>query len=277
MNQPHSQKIDRKGMAVFLALSFGLAWPIITLGDFLWDSATAAYAIHGTAMLAPGLACLVVQRWVTKSGFRGIGLQRVSWRAYVVVILGCFLLWGIPRLIDLSLAGHLRAFSTKRLLFTMVYFFTGLIPAFGEELGWRGYLLPSLLPIGRRKALLLHGAIWGAWHWPILFASLLRGDIDAVQCIMGMILMLPASAALGLVVGWLWLRFGSVLLVTVWHFSWDYSRDFLNVWFEPGHYAGLLSMIPYVVVCGCALLVLFSRSFPYSSPRSVSSSSSRPR
>jgi membrane protease YdiL (CAAX protease family) len=153
----------------------------------------------------------------------------------------------------------LWAFSSKRLIFTAVLLFTGLIPAFGEELGWRGYLLPSLLPIGRRKALLLHGAIWGAWHWPLLFASLLRGDIGAVQCILGMILMLPVSAALGLVVGWLWLRFGSILLVTVWHFSYDFSRDLLAIWFEPGGYADLLNTFPIVVTCAGAVLVLLSR------------------
>ncbi len=255
MAQHQSPKIERKGIGVFLAVSFGLAWPTITFGDYLWDSATAAYAIHGTAMLAPGLACLVVKRWVTKGGWRDVGIQPVSWRAYALIILGCLLLWGVPRLMDLSLAGHLRAFSTKRLLFTGVLLSTGLIPAFGEELGWRGYLLPSLLALGHRKALLHHGAIWGAWHWPLLFASWLRGDIDAPQCVLGMGTMLAASAALGLIVGWLWLRFGSILLVTVWHFSYDFFRDILNLWFEPGGYSGLFNLIPGIAVCGCALLV----------------------
>ena len=39
---------------------------------------------------------------------------------------------------------------------------------FGEEFGWRGYLLPKLLGLGARKALLISGIIWGVWHWPII-------------------------------------------------------------------------------------------------------------
>lgn len=40
---------------------------------------------------------------------------------------------------------------------------------FGEEFGWRAYLLPKLLPLGTRKAVLLVGVIWAVWHWPFLF------------------------------------------------------------------------------------------------------------
>src|SRR5690606_13655645 len=36
-----------------------------------------------------------------------------------------------------------------------------MIPAFGEELGWRGWLLPSLMPLGTWPALLISGAVWG--------------------------------------------------------------------------------------------------------------------
>jgi membrane protease YdiL (CAAX protease family) len=31
---------------------------------------------------------------------------------------------------------------------------------FGEEFGWRGYLLPKLMPLGRWKAYVLVGIIW---------------------------------------------------------------------------------------------------------------------
>ena len=44
--------------------------------------------------------------------------------------------------------------------------------AFGEEYGWRGYLLPKLLPLGEVKAAVLVGAIWATWHLPILIAGL---------------------------------------------------------------------------------------------------------
>jgi uncharacterized protein len=43
----------------------------------------------------------------------------------------------------------------------------------GEELGWRGYLLPRLLGVGRRQALVLVGLIWAAWHVSLIFLTTL--------------------------------------------------------------------------------------------------------
>jgi hypothetical protein len=40
--------------------------------------------------------------------------------------------------------------------------------AVGEEFGWRGYLLPKLLPLGARRAVLGVGVVWGVWHWPVI-------------------------------------------------------------------------------------------------------------
>lgn len=47
--------------------------------------------------------------------------------------------------------------------------FVNIINCFGEEWGWRGYLLPKLLK--RFKvvpAVLLNGLIWGLWHLPLI-------------------------------------------------------------------------------------------------------------
>lgn len=46
------------------------------------------------------------------------------------------------------------------------------ILAFGEEIGWRGFLLRELRALGFWKASLLIGLIWGPWHAPLtLFAG----------------------------------------------------------------------------------------------------------
>lgn len=44
--------------------------------------------------------------------------------------------------------------------------------AFGEEIGWRGWLLPALRPLGTWPALLLSGVIWGAVARATYFARL---------------------------------------------------------------------------------------------------------
>jgi uncharacterized protein len=40
--------------------------------------------------------------------------------------------------------------------------------AFGEELGWRGYLHNHLIHLGFWKTSLITGMIWGIWHAPII-------------------------------------------------------------------------------------------------------------
>ncbi|MFB6168565.1 MAG: CPBP family intramembrane glutamic endopeptidase [Haloferacaceae archaeon] len=43
--------------------------------------------------------------------------------------------------------------------------------AFGEEFGWRGYLLWELAPLGFWRASVLIGAVWGLWHAPVIVAG----------------------------------------------------------------------------------------------------------
>jgi len=47
--------------------------------------------------------------------------------------------------------------------------FINMIPAFGEELGWRGMLYPTLAEhMSMRSAALVTGIIWGLWHAPAI-------------------------------------------------------------------------------------------------------------
>lgn len=47
--------------------------------------------------------------------------------------------------------------------------FLGLIISFGEEYGWRGFLQTELVQLGRVRGIFLLGAIWGIWHWPVIW------------------------------------------------------------------------------------------------------------
>ena len=47
--------------------------------------------------------------------------------------------------------------------------FINMIPAFGEELGWRGMLYPTLAELmSERSSALATGIIWGLWHAPAI-------------------------------------------------------------------------------------------------------------
>ena len=66
------------------------------------------------------------------------------------------------------------AFRTYTLHFTASSLILGLIwpffSAFGEEIGWRGYVLPKFLSkYSVLKAALLLGVIWATWHLPMYY------------------------------------------------------------------------------------------------------------
>lgn len=58
----------------------------------------------------------------------------------------------------------------KDIMPTMVLgVFIGLITGLGEELGWRGFMLPALSErIGLKKTLLINSLFWAFWHLPLL-------------------------------------------------------------------------------------------------------------
>jgi membrane protease YdiL (CAAX protease family) len=82
-----------------------------------------------------------------------------------------------------------------------------LVPALGEELGWRGWLLPRLLPLGTVPALLVSGVIWGLWHAPLILLGYNYPDAPGWLGLSAMVVM---CILVGAVFGWLRLRSGSV-------------------------------------------------------------------
>ncbi len=70
------------------------------------------------------------------------------------------------------------------------------IAAFGEEIGWRGYLLDVLgQSVGFWRATLLIGVVWGLWH---ASAILLLGYNNPCKCIEGVAAFTLFTAALGI-------------------------------------------------------------------------------
>jgi membrane protease YdiL (CAAX protease family) len=89
----------------------------------------------------------------------------------------------------------------------------GLVIAFGEEYGWRGYLQSELFKMGRVKGVLLLGVIWGAWHWPII----LMGYNYPGHPLLGVLLMTLWTTGLAVVLGFAVLKTGSVILAAFLH------------------------------------------------------------
>jgi membrane protease YdiL (CAAX protease family) len=53
----------------------------------------------------------------------------------------------------------------------------GLIGAFGEELGWRGFLLPKMVGARILHPYFVSGLVWAGWHLPLIaFGDLYSTD-----------------------------------------------------------------------------------------------------
>jgi membrane protease YdiL (CAAX protease family) len=89
--------------------------------------------------------------------------------------------------------------------------------AFGEEFGWRAYLLPKLIPLGYRRAVVLSGVVWGVWHWPILAMGYNYGFDYPGFPWTGMLAFLAFTVGAGTFLARLTVREGSVWPASIGH------------------------------------------------------------
>ncbi|MFF2051010.1 CPBP family intramembrane glutamic endopeptidase [Leifsonia sp. NPDC058194] len=126
----------------------------------------------------------------------------------------------------------------------------------GEELGWRGWLLPSLRPLGTWPALLLSGAIWGLWHSPIILLGYNFGEPN----LLGVLFMTLGCTAYGVLIGWLRLRSGSVWPAVFAHGAFNASAGVGALLLAAGSPASPLALLPLGwtgwIVCTIIAVVL---------------------
>ncbi|HEV7234288.1 MAG TPA: CPBP family intramembrane glutamic endopeptidase [Sphingorhabdus sp.] len=107
------------------------------------------------------------------------------------------------------------------MLFTLVAALPGIVigvsSALGEEIGWRGYLVPKLMErMGFWGTTLVSGCIWGVWHMPILLFGNYNNGTEwwyGMTCFV--ILVLSGS----MIMTWLRLRSASVWPCAIFHGS----------------------------------------------------------
>jgi hypothetical protein len=223
--------INWRGIVWFLVLCLGLTWSIEV--TFLMQGVRFATQSDGTTILLasvmwiPAISAFIVRRWITREGFASANLRIGPWKPYLYLLLGvpCLFLGAFSTdpsafLKSLPPVPPGKKIPSVPILFAMFGFliviiapFINIISTFGEEFGWTGYLLPSLLPLGRWRAVGIYGAIWGLWHAPIIVG----GFNYPGHPIAGVIFMCAFTTTLGLIQCSLLLRYRSVLLTSFFH------------------------------------------------------------
>jgi len=209
----------RHPLALFFTLAFGIAWLVkpfaLTDGDLTKISPITAILLL-LITLAPALATLIVLALRRDPEENRAVRQRLrAWHAqprWYLVALGVHsatLLVAVG--ITTTLGAHHPFTPTAFALAPIV-----LLGAFGEELGWRGFVLPRLLArLDAVRASLLLGAVAALWHLPLY---LLEPPLpQSLGLFLGLAAMAPAQA---IIMIWIYQHTrGSLLLMVLFHAS----------------------------------------------------------
>jgi membrane protease YdiL (CAAX protease family) len=178
-------------------------------------------------------------RWVFLSIFFFPGLFLLAW--LIVNFPGKT--WELS-----AFQGHSGGFAWILLLSFAHNFLLG--GPLGEELGWRGFLLPELLK--RRSPLaasLFLGLIWALWHLPVDLSGgfLLRGP---AAILVRIIWTLPVA----ILFTWFYLKSGGNLLVVL------FLHTSINVLSDPGFSKYELSLLLFFILMAISAIVVSASS-----------------
>lgn len=277
--------IDRKGILAFLAITFGLTYlievpPLLSGLKLVGLTSSAATYIFLPIMFMPAVGALLTTKFITHEGFGGLGLRfgnpgrTQSWRTYVSVgllIPALFIVvygltwalgfgqpdWGLEYFKGLfATAGAAAPAMPDTRLVLLAIFISSLtvgslfnwLFCLGEEIGWRGYLLPKLMPLGKPRAYLLLGVIWSVWHWPLVWMGFTYGQPGSW---LALVAFTALTTGVGIYLNELRLRHDSSVLAGWAHGVFNTQK--VGVWFllfpqvSPylGGYAGLLGLLAW--------------------------------
>jgi uncharacterized protein len=171
---------DTSKGTIFSVLVLCLAVGAALLINML-DLASSELVWGSVWMSTPTVAVLIMLLVVTREGYsregwKSLGLHRLGlsvwWIAigltFLMSLIASIIVWATPLASFVLPEGGI---ANPLIQFLIVVASLGLIFALFEEIGMRGYLLPKLLPLGRRRALLLVGLVHAAWHMPLIFLT----------------------------------------------------------------------------------------------------------
>jgi membrane protease YdiL (CAAX protease family) len=246
MNRGDATTARIAGAFVFIALGLaGLYGQLIFLSQKGALPFSMENSVPGTILKAilrdfgPAVAAVIVTAFYQ----RGVGLKRLwlsvarwraSWQLYLLAFLGPMIVAGLVVSIGV-MTGTLKRnpVPISVIHFAIVFLAMAILDGpLGEEVGWRGLLLPQLLrKMGPIAASITVGGIWWLWHVPLYLAD---GKISTGG---DWIDFLIDTLALSTVFTWFFLRSGgSTLLAIILHNASNYSIYLLliNLWHSDG-------------------------------------------
>ncbi len=295
MDRTVEYKNELKRLLIYLAFAFGITWIvffafIFSGNGFSADGNEAMVLLMCLGMLCPTLA-MILTRYVTKEGFAvtgkdsmllGISFKDKKWIYYLIAV---FLPWIYFELGNGLFALISGAFDINNPYFLGVekgeeslVFIQPIImivsatlvsfDAFGEEAGWRGYMMPKMMKLfGVKKAILVGGIIWGIWHWPLTCVGHNFGTDYWGYPFTGFAAMCILCIFIGIILAYITYKSGSIWPATILHavnnaspsiLKFYINEDKLKGWSADSVVHFLITFIPIIIISIC-VFVKFGR------------------
>lgn len=240
-------------------------------------------------MFIPAL-CAIVTRLAFRRSLRGMGWRIPNWKwllAGWLIPLGYSILAYLPLIAIPALGGvddralsalvsqfHAGQWPAAPLVAAILEFLSvatvstlvSLPSATGEEIGWRGLLVPTFAQAyGERRAAVFSGVIWAAWHYPLVILGIYYGRSSITFSVFAFTL---AAVAAGIVLAWLRLRSRSLWPAAIAHSTHNsIVQSFFDRLTAPtalnGYLAGEFGLF-LVVSIGLVAAWCWPRLLPYS-------------
>ncbi len=164
-------KKEKKTILIFLIATFILSsvcyYIAITGGE-------KASGITALLMWCPGAVAIIISNvFYKKEKVLGFSKCRIKYIFFGIFIPIVYLVgsYGIYWILNPeAFTGNIYSDSIP---FMIGAIFSSVLTATGEEIGWRGFLLPKMdMFMSRKYAIILSGLIWAVWHYPLMICGL---------------------------------------------------------------------------------------------------------
>jgi membrane protease YdiL (CAAX protease family) len=208
----------KRSIITFVVLAFALS----SIG---YAATIASGEASVLLLVAPALAALIT-RYLFQRNVRGFAWKLPDLRYAVSAYLLPFLVSGSMFIVAWVAFGYYTTGNTETgvlqglAISATVGFLAAAAFGFGEELGWRGFLVPELAKVTNFTSVaLISGSIWALWHWPLILFAADVTDFDKTPAWFTLPAFSITIVAAGTVMAWLTLKTRSIWPAVIMHGS----------------------------------------------------------
>jgi membrane protease YdiL (CAAX protease family) len=218
---------SRARIIAFLVMTFALSSIFYT--QIIRDGKMRPLSVLAL-MWSPGVAALGV-RAATQRNLRDVGWtwgdSRWQVASYLIPLAAASVVYGTAwatgiggieiAALKVRTATHLSPGASLVFLATIGFVVSAFVFALGEEIGWRGFLVPELARVTTfTRTAVISGIVWALYHYPII----LFADYNSLAPKwFGVTVFSWSALAMSFVLAWLRLRSGSLWTAVVFHGS----------------------------------------------------------